>query len=89
MRAQIALSFFIKLFFFFFLDTPSRERESSRRTVIFRKLPHPPTRPPAPPTPPLLVTGRIFDYAKQIGKSYLRNRIWDYLFSPVHSRSKL
>lgn len=75
MRTQIALSFCSAPPFF--LDTQSKEREDSYLPKA------------APPPSPLLVTGRIFDYAKQIGKSYLCNPIWDYLFRRVHSRSKL
>lgn len=58
-----------------------RDFNSFFRTVIFHRL--------SALHPPLLLTGRIFDYAKQIGKSYLCNSIWDYLFCCVHSRSKL
>lgn len=44
---------------------------------------------PCSPPPPLSVTGRISDFAKQIGKSYLCGLIWDYLFYHVRSQLKL
>lgn len=91
MSAQTAMSFFFFffvqcIFCFLVLDTQGREGEPSKASLgEWSSSEGSLAIPPAPH----LVTGRIFDYAKQIGKSYLRNPIWDYLFRRVHSRSKL